>query len=161
MNRIIHTLLISIFFVTAISAGAEATCEPDKQPGRPTGEKREQLAKVQARELAGKLGLDGDKSQQFQKVYLECQEEMWECRPPRHRGRRYSQMTEQECKQLLNERFENHAKILRIQQKYYKKYSKVLTQKQILKFYDLEKDMMDKMWRKHGKARTKRAKDQK
>ena len=68
--------------------------------------------------------------------------------------------TEQEIKQ----RFEMSEKILNIRQKYYKKYSQFLTQQQIQRVYELERQMMKRFAQKgprkgmgkDGKPRARR-----
>ena len=52
--------------------------------------------------------------------------------------------TEQEIKQ----RFEMSEKILNIRQKYYKKYSQFLTQQQIQRVYEIERQMMKRFAQK-------------
>ena len=72
--------------------------------------------------------------------------------------------TEQEIKQ----RFEMSEKILNIRQKYYKKYSQFLTQQQIQRVYELERQMMKRFAQKgprkgmgkDGKPRARRIRNQ-
>jgi hypothetical protein len=61
-------------------------------------------------------------------------------------------MTEEEARQELTGRFEHWRKFNDIQEKYYKEYSKFLSQLQIVELYDLERKQMDKM-RRQGKKR--------
>ena len=54
-------------------------------------------------------------------------------------------MSDKESEQTLKNRFEHSQKILTIREKYYKKYSEFLTQKQIMRVYEIEKQMMKKL----------------
>lgn len=77
-------------------------------------------------------------------------------RPRRNRGGSEAQ-TEQQIKQ----RFEMSEKILNIRQKYYKKYSQFLTQNQIQRVYEIERQMMKRFAQKGkqngGKPGARRA----
>ena len=61
-------------------------------------------------------------------------------------------MTDEETEQALKDRFAHSQKILDLRQKYYGIYSEFLTQKQIRRVYELERQMMDRL-SKHGKSK--------
>lgn len=50
--------------------------------------------------------------------------------------------TDAQTEQEIKQRFEMSEKILNIRQKYYKKYSQFLSQQQIQRVYELERQMM-------------------
>ena len=54
-------------------------------------------------------------------------------------------MTDKEAEGFIKARFDNSEKILNIRKKYYKEYSKFLTQTQIERVYKLERQMMNRM----------------
>lgn len=54
-------------------------------------------------------------------------------------------MSDEETEQVLKERFGHSQKILDLRQKYYAIYSKFLTQKQIRRVYELERQMMERL----------------
>lgn len=68
--------------------------------------------------------------------------------------------TEAQTEQQIKQRFEKSEKILEIRQKYYKKYSQFLTQRQIQRVYELERQMMKRFAQKRkqngGKPGMKR-----
>ena len=102
---------------------------------------REQLAEKQAQYIAHDLGLDDKTSSKFIGTYTEYQKEIWALGPRPHHKKgemKSDAQTEQEIKQ----RFEMSEKILNIRQKYYKKYSQFLSQQQIQRVYELERQMM-------------------
>ena len=88
---------------------------------------RESFAKIQAQQIAEELALDDTKG-----------------------------ITEDEARKIIAERFAHRKKIDEIQERYYKEYSKFLTQKQILQIYNYEKRMMDRMFREHMKGHGKK-----
>ena len=102
---------------------------------------REQLAEVQAKHIAHDLGLDDKTSSKFIDTYTQCQKEVWALGPrPRHK--KGDVVSDAQTEQMIKQRFEMSEKILDIRQKYYKKYSLFLTQQQIQRVYEIERQMM-------------------
>ena len=102
---------------------------------------REQLAEVQAKHIAHDLGLDDKTSSKFIDTYTQCQKEVWALGPrPRHK--KGDVVSDAQTEQMIKQRFEMSEKILDIRQKYYKKYSQFLTQQQIQRVYEIERQMM-------------------
>ena len=66
----------------------------------------------------------------------------------------FSRVIYTETKKSIKDRFEHSEKILKIREKYYKEYSKFLTQKQIQRVYELEQKTMKRLGKrghmKHG-----------
>ena len=97
---------------------------------------REQLAEKQAQYIAHDLSLDDKTCSKFIGTYTECQKEVWALGPRPHHKKgevKTDAQTEQDIK--MSE------KILNIRQKYYKKYSQFLTQQQIQRVYEIERQM--------------------
>jgi len=108
---------------------------------------REQLAEAQAKHIAADLALNEDLTAKFVDTYTQCQKEVWALGP---RVKRNPQGTEEQTEQQLKQRFEMSEKLLNIRQKYYKKYSTFLTQKQIERVYQIEKQMMKRFAKNRG-----------
>ena len=109
---------------------------------------REQLAEVQAKHIAGEIGMDNAASKRFINTYCRFQQEIWAL-GPRPKQVLHS-MTEEETGEILKARFSRSQKILDIRQKYYAIYSEFLTQKQIQRVYELERQIMHRL-AQHGK----------
>ena len=108
---------------------------------------REQLAEVQAKHIAHDLGLDDKTSSKFIDTYTQCQKEVWALGPrPRHK--KGDVVSDAQTEQMIKQRFEMSEKILDIRQKYYKKYSQFLSQQQIQRVYELERQMMKRFAQK-------------
>ena len=106
---------------------------------------REQLAEVQAKHIAKEMALDDATSQRFIDTFCQFQRDIWALgsRPKQpHR-----QMTDKETEQALKDRFAHSQKILDLRQQYYGIYSEFLTQQQIQRMYELERQMMDRLSR--------------
>ena len=141
MKKILGILMMVVAMMTvSTSVCAQA-------PNQKQRLSREQLAEKQAQYIAHDLGLDDKTSSKFIGTYTECQKEIWALgsRPHHKKGEvKTDAQTEQEIKQ----RFEMSEKILDIRRKYYKKYSQFLTQQQIQRVYELERQMMKRFAQK-------------
>ena len=94
-------------------------------------------------------------SRTFVETYLRNQKEIWKIRPPKDaESDDTKNLTEAQAKKIITERFAHRQRMNKIQEKYYREYSKFLSQKQILRVYDHEHKMMERMMRRHhGKKR--------
>ena len=129
----------------ATSAVAFAQPQSSKRQQRIS---REQLAEVQARHIAEQLALTEDVTEKFVTTYCQQQKEVWALGPKT--GRKQTSDEEQ-----IQQRFDRSEKILAIRKKYYKEYSKFLTQAQIKRAYELERQMMKRLQQK-GKRQPKK-----
>ena len=111
---------------------------------------REQLAEVQARHIAQELAFSNTITAKFVRTYCNCQKEIWALGPRSKSSKRG--MSEQDNEERIRQRFAMSEKILAIRQKYYKEYSKFLTQAQIERVYELERKMMNRLSQKHRRV---------
>ena len=111
---------------------------------------REQLAEVQAKHIAKEMAMDEATSQRFIKTFCQFQQEIWALGPRPKQS--HSQMTDEETGQALKARFAHSRKILDLRQKYYAIYSEFLTQKQIQRVYELERQMMEHLSKRNRRA---------
>ena len=108
---------------------------------------REELAEKQARHIAHDLALDDATTAKYVETYKACQQEVWALGP--RVKRQQANASEAEAEQANKARFEQSEKILKIREKYYKEYSKFLTQKQIERAYELERKSMSRLAKSH------------
>ena len=111
---------------------------------------REQLAEVQARHIAQELAFSNTITAKFVRTYCNCQKEICALGPRSKSSKRG--MSEQDNEERIRQRFAMSEKILAIRQKYYKEYSKFLTQAQIERVYELERKMMNRLSQKHRRV---------
>ena len=102
---------------------------------------REQLAEKQAKHIAQELSFDEATTQHFIETYCACQQEVWALGP----RQKAETVTEEEAEQVIKERLERSRAVLDLREKYYEEYSKFLTQKQILRVFELEHQSMDRL----------------
>ena len=104
---------------------------------------REQLAEAQGKHIAYELAFDEQTTQKFISTYIDYQKEVWALGP--RLSRRQQAETDAEAEQAIKQRMERSQKILDLREKYYKKYSAFLTQKQIERVYELEHKAMQRL----------------
>ncbi len=155
-------LLSLVLLMAALTAGTTATAQESAAANAQSETRqrltREQLADTQARRIAGELAFDKATTEKFVATYAKCQKEVWALGPQhKPQGGRMGkpngkpaapQSTEEEAGKQLQERFDRSQKMLDIRQKYYKEYSKFLTQKQIERVYQIERQMMQQLAKK-------------
>ena len=141
MKKIFNVMML-VIAMTMFTVNSFAQAPNNKQ--RLT---REQLSEKQAKYIANDLALDDETAAKFINTYTQCQKEVWALGP---RPRRNANGNEEQIEQNIKKRFEMSEKILDIRQKYYKEYSKFLTQTQIQRVYKLEKNMMKRLAQRRG-----------
>ena len=137
MKRILGILMMVIAMMTVTTSVCAQT------PHQKQRLSREQLAEKQARNL----GLDEKTNAKFIETYTDCQKEVWALGPRPHH-KKGEMKTDAQTEQEIKQRFEMSEKILNIRQKYYKKYSQFLSQQQIQRVYELERQMMKRFAQK-------------
>ena len=135
MKNIIRLLLLAVA-LTAFSGAVSAQSSKQRLS-------REQLAEVQAKHIAKEMAMDEATSQCFIETFCQFQRDIWALGPRPKKPR--SQMTDEETGQMLKARFAHSRKILDLRQKYFGIYSEFLTQKQIQRVYELERQMMGRL----------------
>jgi hypothetical protein len=111
---------------------------------------REQFSETQAKHIADQLALDDKTSDRFVKLYMQQQREVWSLGP---RLKKSKDSSESESEQAIQERFERSQKLLNIREKYYKEYSKFLSQKQIQRMYEIERQTMRRLQARGARRR--------
>ena len=144
----IFRILLFAMAMTAFCASAYAQKDSRQRMTR------EQLAETQAKYIAQKMEMDGTTSEKFVETFCRFQKEIWALGP--RPKREVSCRTDAETEQAIKERFAHSQKILNLRHKYYEEYSKFLSQQQIVRVYELEKKMMDRLYHRSQKAKTQK-----
>lgn len=116
---------------------------------------RKELAQKQAEYISRQLALEDAVSQQFIATYLDYQKEVWALGPRLKRSQQANQ-TDAEAEQAIKQRMERSQKILDLREKYYKRYSQFLTQKQIERAYELEREAMQRLSKRGQRGQSSR-----
>ncbi len=142
MKYLIRTVVIAIMMIASCVTISAQQNKPHR-PNQKQQMSREQLAEVQAKHIAQELAFSDAVTERFVKTYCNYQKEIWALGPRKRPNKQGA--SEQENEERIKERFAMSEKILNIRQKYYKEYSKFLTQSQIEKVYEQERKMMNRL----------------
>ena len=153
--KFIYVLLGALLLGSQMSLSAQNNDNREKKQ-RPT---QEQMVQMQTNQMVKTLMLDDATAAKFTPVYEKYLNELRECRmmnrKPRaekaqgaeanakREGQRRS-MTDTEIAAMLKNQFAQSRKMLDIREKYYNEFSKILSQKQIMKIYQQEKSNANK-----------------
>ena len=143
MKKIFSTALCAIMMVLCTTTvAAQPNDNPEKKQLKQ--ERREKLADAQARHIANELALDDATSQKFISTFTDYQKEFWALKDETRPEKKH-EMTEADAEKNIKMRMERKRKMLDLREKYYKKYSQFLTQKQIQRVYDIEERDMQRL----------------
>lgn len=113
---------------------------------------REQLAETQAQHIAKDLAFDDATTAKFVATYCEYQKELWTI-GPRPKKTKGETLSEEQAEAQMQQQFTRSQRILDLREKYYKKYSTFLTQRQIQRVYEKERGMRKKLMQRHAARR--------
>ena len=146
MKNIVKIALCAIMMAVCTTAVQAQNSQSNEQRMS-----REQLAEKQGKYIARELAFDEQTTQKFLATWLDYQKEVWALGPRLKKHNKDSQ-TDAEAELVIKQRMERSQKILDLREKYYKKYSAFLSQKQIERVYELEQKTMKKLSKKGRRA---------
>lgn len=145
MKQIVKSMMVALMMIATCTV---AFAQPQGKKQRMS---REQLAEVQAHHIAEQLAFSDDVTAKFVSVFCQQQQEIWALAP------RLGRMAAATDEEQIQQRFDRSEKILAIRKKYYKEYSQFLTQAQIKRVYEIERQTM-KRFAKKAKRQAKKSK---
>lgn len=145
MKKLVLRLMMVMCMMTVSSTLINAqTAKPSVQKTERKRMTREQLAQTQAQHICNELALDEEKKAKFTTEYSNYMKELWAIGPRTNKKQR-AEMTDAQAEAQTKMDFERSQKILDLRQKYYKHYSTFLTQRQIQRVYEIEKQMRNRL----------------
>lgn len=144
MKQIVKSMMVALMMIATCTV---AFAQPQGKKQRMS---REQLAEVQAHHIAEQLAFSDDVTAKFVSVFCQQQQEIWALAP------RLGRMAAATDEELIQQRFDRSEKILAIRKKYYKEYSQFLTQAQIKRVYEIERQTMKRFAKKAKRQAQKR-----
>ena len=144
MRQIVKSMMVALMMIATCTV---AFAQPQGKKQRMS---REQLAEVQARHIAEQLAFSDDVTAKFVSVFCQQQQEIWALAP------RLGRMATATDEEQIQQRFDRGEKILAIRKKYYKEYSQFLTQAQIKRVYEIERQTMKRFAKKAKRQAQKR-----
>lgn len=138
-------LAIAVAFTSIAASAATQQQTTERKPDR------EQRTQMRAKRIASEIALDDATTSKFIDAYCSYHKEMRQLhsdntkrkqdRAERRKGfnkEPLSSKPEDEIRQEITRNFDQSSKMLDLRKKYYDKYSKFLTQKQIARVYELD-----------------------
>lgn len=144
MRQIVKSMMVALMMIATCTV---AFAQPQGKKQRMS---REQLAEVQAHHIAEQLAFSDDVTAKFVSVFCQQQQEIWALAP------RLGRMATATDEEQIQQRFDRSEKILAIRKKYYKEYSQFLTQAQIKRVYEIERQTMKRFAKKAKRQAQKR-----
>ena len=153
--KFIYVVLVALLLGSQMTLSAQNRDNKEKKQ-RPT---QEQMMQMQTNQIVKTLMLDDATAAKFTPVYEKYLKELRECRMMNHKPRAEKAqgisatdkkdaprpvMTDEQIATMLRNQFAQSRKMLDIREKYYNEFSKILSQKQIMKIYQQEKSNMNK-----------------
>ncbi|MBF9252645.1 hypothetical protein I2I11_05020 [Pontibacter sp. 172403-2] len=131
MKQTTILLLLALFTFTGTAAFAQA----DKHK-----ERQEKIEAAKTAFLTDKMGLSPEQSQKFWPLYNEYEARRHDLYTSSNSLKRVSlnEMSEQEIKTLINNRFERDQKVLNLEKEYAAKFQRVISTRQLAQLYRAE-----------------------
>ena len=166
-TKFIYVIMAVLLMGSQMTLSAQNTDNKQKKQ-RPTPE---QMVQMQTKQIVNTLMLDDATAAKFTPVYEKYLKELRECRMMTHKARTEKtkaqgtdanakkerpSMTDDEIATMLRNQFTQSRKMLDIREKYYNEFSKILSQKQIMKIYQQEKSNMNKFRKEFDRRKGQR-----
>lgn len=124
---------------------------------------KQRVKAIQCAQVATLLMLDDATSARFMPVYEQYLKDLRAARPAapvkeRVKGEAPKPLTDAEVEQSIKNRFAHSRKVLDIREKYYTEFRKILTPKQVLKIYQLERKNANKFQKELKKRQENKQK---
>ena len=164
--KFIYVFLMCLMVGSQLGISAQTPTNRDKKKRQTP----EQLVERQTNQMVKILMLDDAATAKFVPVYQNYLKELRECRIMNHKssfGKQGAEvpgmkpepkplLTDAEVEQQIKGRFAQSRKILDVREKYYNEFRKILSPKQIMKIYQMEKNNANKL-KKEFDRRKKQA----
>ena len=166
-TKFIYVIMAVLLMGSQMTLSAQNTDNKQKKQ-RPTPE---QMVQMQTKQIVKTLMLDDATAAKFTPVYEKYLKELRECRMMTHKARTEKtkaqgtdanvkkerpSMTDDEIATMLRNQFTQSRKMLDVREKYYNEFSKILSQKQILKIYQQEKMNANKFRKEFDRRKGQR-----
>ena len=156
MKNILKTLTLATLSLMLCTSAVAQNTKNKKQKRTP-----EQVATVQAKDIAISLGFDDATTEQFTKTFCNYRMEMRNANIEKkavNKGVARKDMTDEQVEQSIKAQFAHSRKAIDIREKYYGEFRKILNPRQIQRVYELEKRQSEKMKAQQKERKAKKNK---
>ncbi len=154
MKKSRFMLLFAATLLTVTTIRAQVTAKGERPAPQQQHKTPEQLDTMRGRHIASELAFDEETARRFTETYCQYHKELRDLQPERPRVKGDDGQTEEAIRQSILARFDLGRKMLDLREKYYTEYSRFLTQRQIRRVYELEREVNQRL----GKARSQNCK---
>ncbi len=145
MKKSCFMLLAAATLLTVTTIRAQGTSQserpaPQQQPKTP-----EQLAAMRARHITSELAFDEETARRFTETYCQYNKELRDLQSERPRVKGDDGQTEEAIRQSILAQFDLGRKMLDLREECYTEYSRFLTQRQIRRVYELEREVNQRL----------------
>ncbi len=145
MKKSCFMLLAAATLLTVTTIRAQETTRSEKPVPQQQHKTPEQLDTMRARHIASELAFDEETARQFIELYCQCHKDLRDIRSKRPRVKEGDGQTEEAIRQSILAQFDQSRKMLDLREKCYTEYSRFLTQRQIRRVYELEREVNQRL----------------
>lgn len=162
--KFMYVLLATLLMGSQLTLSAQNQPKGDKKE-RPT---QEQILQMQTDQMVKTLMLDDATAAKFTPIYAKYLKELRECRMMNRADRQRSpqgveaketakpSLTDAEVEKMIKDQFAQSRKMLDVREKYYGEFRKILSPKQIMRIYQMEKSNANKFKKEFNKRKGQR-----
>ncbi len=154
MKKTCFMLLATATLLTVTTIRAQETTQSEKPAPQQQHKTPEQLDTMRARHIASELAFDDETARQFIELYCQCHKDLRDIRSARPRVKDKDGMTEEAIRQSIRAQFDQSRKMLDLREKCYTEYSRFLTQRQIRRVYELEREVNQRLSKARSQSRN-------
>ncbi len=154
MKKSCFMLLVAATLLTVTTIRAQETFPGENPAPQQQHKTPEQLAAMQARHIASELAFDEEVARQFTETYCQYHKELRALRSERPRVKDADEQTEEAIRQSILAQFDQSRKMLDLREKCYTEYSRFLTQRQIRRVYELEREVNQRLSKTRRQGRN-------
>ncbi len=150
MKKSRFMLLVTATLLTVTTIRAQGTSQSEKPAPQQQHRTPEQLDTMRARHIASELAFDEETTRQFTETYCQYHKKFRDLRAGQPRIKNDDGQTEEAIRQSILAQFDLGRKMLDLREECYTEYSRFLTQRQIRRVYELEREVNQRLIKTHS-----------
>ncbi len=154
MKKSCFMLLAAATLLTVTTIRAQETTRSEKPVPQQQHKTPEQLDTMRARHIASELAFDEETARQFIETYCQYHKKFRDLRAGQPRVKNGDGQTEEAIRQSILAQFDQSRKMLDLREKCYTEYSHFLTQRQIRRVYELEREVNQRLSKTRSQSRN-------
>ncbi len=145
MKKSCFMLLAAATLLTVSTIRAQESSPSERPAPQQQHKTPEQLDTMRARHIASELAFDEETARQFSETYCQYHKKFRDLRAGQPRIKNDDGQTEEAIRQSILAQFDQSRKMLDLREECYTEYSRFLTQRQIRRVYELEREVNQRL----------------